>query len=69
MLEKMECIIEALLFAAGDEVKAYDIAEATGLQLKEVAGVMHHMMERYNNEARGIMIRRMDTMILKRFEV
>lgn len=60
MLEKMECIIEALLFAAGDEVKAFDIAQVTGLQLKEVAGVMHHMMERYNKEERGIMIRRID---------
>lgn len=60
MTEKIEIIIEALLFAAGDEVKAEDIAEVTGISLREVSGVMNRMMDRYNKEPRGIMIRRID---------
>ncbi len=60
MTEKIEIIIEALLFAAGDEVKAENIAEVTGISLREVSGVMNRMMDRYNKEPRGIMIRRID---------
>jgi len=59
-LEKIKIIIEALLFAAGDEVLAADIAKVTGTELKEVASIMHHMMKDYNAEPRGIMIRQID---------
>lgn len=59
-LERLELVIEALLFAAGDEVRAADIASVTKLDIKEVAGVMHRWMDRYNSESRGIMIRQIE---------
>ena len=60
MLERIEMVIEALLFAAGEEVKAVHIAEVTGMNLKEAVGVMNIMMDKYNKEPRGIMIKQLD---------
>ena len=57
--EKLELIIEALLFAAGDEVRSVDIAEVTGISLKEVGAIMYHMIKKYNEQPRGIMIRQL----------
>ena len=60
MLIKLEIVIEALLFAAGDEVKAADIAKVIGVEVSEVGKIMSYMMDSYNNEPRGIMIKRIN---------
>lgn len=59
MSYKIEAVIEALLFAAGDEVELKDISNVTGLKPKETETILFNMMEKYKREDRGIMLRQL----------
>jgi segregation and condensation protein B len=55
-LKKIESIVEALLFAAGDKVPLVKIASVLGRDKKETLTILNHMIYQYNHSARGIMI-------------
>lgn len=55
-LKKIESIIEAVLFAAGDEVTAEVLCRVLDLDKKTLANVINNMIDKYNNEKRGIQI-------------
>ena len=55
-IKKTEAAIEAILFAMGDSVELTRIAEAVGQDKNTTRKLIHHMMERYQDEDRGIQI-------------
>lgn len=55
-LKKIESIIEAILFAAGDEVSSDTLCKILQLDNKTLSNVMDGMMQKFNNESRGIQI-------------
>lgn len=55
-----EVIIEAVLFASGDPVPAEKLAEITGHDRKTVRAILTDMIHKYENSARGIMLRELD---------
>ena len=57
MFERIEAVIEALLFAAGEEVALEEIASVIGLKPKETAGILNIMIDKYKSQERGIMLR------------
>ena len=55
-IKRTEAAIEAILFAMGDSVELSRIAEAVGQDKDTTRKLIHHMMERYEEEDRGIQI-------------
>lgn len=55
-----EAIIEAILFTMGESVELGKIAAAIELDKKETKNIIEGMMERYEQEKRGIMIMELD---------
>ena len=54
--KKIEAAIEAILFTMGDSVEAEKIAKALELDIVSTETIIHNMMERYQQEDRGIQI-------------
>ena len=54
--QKTEAIIEAILFAMGNSVEVSVLAKALELEKEEVSRIVRQMMERYEEENRGIRI-------------
>ena len=52
----MEAAIEAILFTMGDSVELSQIAKAVEQDKETTRKVLHHMMDRYQEEDRGIQI-------------
>ena len=52
----MEAAIEAILFTMGDSVELTQIAKAVEQDKETTRKVIHHMMDRYREEDRGIQI-------------
>lgn len=59
-INEMEGAIEAILFAAGDEVSLKDIAAALEQDEKTTKAVMENLMDKYGEENRGIAIIRVE---------
>lgn len=59
-IEKIEGIIEAVLFTMGDSVELEKIAAAVGHDEETTRKIIHHMMDRYESEDRGIRIIELD---------
>ena len=55
-IEKVQAAIEAILFTMGDSVELSRIAEAVGHDEETVRKLIHHMIDRYEEEDRGIRI-------------
>lgn len=55
-IKRTEAAIEAILFAMGDSVELSRIAEAVGQDKDTTRKLINHMMERYEEEDRGIQI-------------
>jgi len=55
-----EVIIEAVLFASGDPVQLDKLAEIIGHDKKTTKMIMSNLIYKYQNAARGIMIRQID---------
>lgn len=53
---KLEAAIESILFAYGDAVDGASIAKAIGQDLETTKKIIHNMMDRYEEEDRGIRI-------------
>ena len=54
--QKKEAIIEAILFAMGDSVEVKRLAEVIEEEIIVTKSILHDMMERYENENRGMAI-------------
>ena len=59
-IEKLQGAIEAILFTMGDSVELEKIAAAIGHDEKTTRKLIHNMMERYEEESRGIRIIELD---------
>ena len=55
-IKETEAAIEAILFAMGDSVELSQIAKAIGVDESTTEKMLHHMMDRYLEENRGIQI-------------
>lgn len=55
-IEKTEAAIEAILFTMGESVEAEKIAVAIGHDVNTTVRIIHNMMDKYENEDRGIKI-------------
>ncbi|MEE1195532.1 MAG: SMC-Scp complex subunit ScpB [Lachnospiraceae bacterium] len=55
-IKNAEAAIEAILFAYGDAVDVSKIAKAIGQDVETTKKILHHMMDRYEEEDRGIRI-------------
>lgn len=55
-IEKMEAIIEAVLFTMGDSVQTEHLAKAIEQDEETTKKIIHNMMDRYQKEDRGIKI-------------
>ena len=55
-IEKTEAAIEAILFTMGESVEAEKIAVAIEHDVDTTAKIIHNMMDKYENEDRGIKI-------------
>lgn len=55
-IKRLEGIIEAILFTMGNSVELSKIAAAVGHDEETTRKVLHHMMDRYDQEDRGIHI-------------
>ena len=53
-LEKIEAVIEAVLFAMGDAVDVEKIAVAIGHDKETTKRIVHQMMDRYNSREGGM---------------
>ena len=54
--QKMQAAIEAILFTMGDSVEVSRLADALEAETEQVKEAVHQMMERYEEEDRGIRI-------------
>lgn len=59
-IQDIEVVIEAVLFAAGDPVPLEKLAEIIGHDKKTTRAIMTNMSYKYQNSARGIMVREID---------
>lgn len=59
-IDTIECIIEAILFAAGDAVPVERLAQVLGADRETVAQALQALSDRYDFERRGIMLARME---------
>lgn len=55
-IEKLQGIIEAILFAMGDSVELNQIAAAIGHDEDTTRKIVHNMMDKYDQQDRGIRI-------------
>lgn len=55
-MKKLEAAIEAILFTMGDSVELTELSKAVEQDTKTTEKVVHHMMDRYREEDRGIQI-------------
>ena len=55
-IKRTEAAIEAILFAMGESVELSRIATAVGQDKDTTRRLLHHMMDRYQEEGRGIRI-------------
>ena len=55
-IEKTEAAIEAILFTMGESVEAEKIAVAIEHDVDTTVRIIHNMMDKYENEDRGIKI-------------
>lgn len=55
-IEKTEAVIEAILFTMGESVEAEKIAVAIEHDVDTTVRIIHNMMDKYENEDRGIKI-------------
>ena len=55
-IEKLQGVIEAILFTMGDSVELSKIAAAIEHDEKTTKKIIHNMMDRYEAENRGIRI-------------
>ena len=55
-IKETEAAIEAILFAMGDSVELSQIAKAIGVDESTTEKMLHNMMDRYQEENRGIQI-------------
>ena len=55
-IEKTEAAIEAILFTMGESVEAEKIAVAIEYDVDTTVKIIHNMMDKYENEDRGIKI-------------
>lgn len=55
-IRKMEAIIEAVLFTMGDSVQTSHLAKAVGQDEETTKKIIRNMMDRYQEEDRGIKI-------------
>ncbi len=53
-IKKIEAIIEAILFTMGDSVELHKIAKAIEQDEETTRKIIHNMMDRYQEENRGI---------------
>jgi segregation and condensation protein B len=60
-LRKIESIIEAVLFAAGDSVTLEKLSEIIDQDRKTTESILSHMDMKYKNSSRGIMLRQLGT--------
>ncbi len=58
--KKMEAIIEGILFTMGDSVEPSKIAKALEVETKEVVECLDLMMQKYEEENRGIRLMKLD---------
>ena len=56
-IQKIEMIIEALLFASGDSLPIEKIAEIIENDKKTTKAIMSNLMYKFQNASRGIIIR------------
>jgi len=56
-INKIEGLIEALLFAAGEPVHLDTISEISGVDAKTLTNIINRLSDSYNSENRGIQIR------------
>ncbi len=54
--EQYEAVIEGILFTMGESVEIARLAEAVELETDQVRQILHKMIERYEQEDRGIQI-------------
>lgn len=59
-IEKTEAIIEAILFSMGDPVSVERIAQTIEHDTETTRKLLHNMMDRYEEEDRGIQIMELD---------
>jgi len=59
-IAEMECAVEAILFAAGNQVKIKDMAAALEQDVNTTKAVVENLMDKYENEKRGIAILRIE---------
>ena len=59
-MKHAEAAIEAILFAYGDAVEVTKIAKAIGQDLETTRKILLHMMDRYEEEDRGVRIIELD---------
>ena len=55
-IKELEGAIEAILFAMGESVELSRIAKAINMDTKTTEKLIHNMMDRYEQEERGIQI-------------
>lgn len=55
-LKKLEAAIEAILFTMGESVEVNRIAAAVDHDVETVVKIIHNLMDKYENEDRGIRI-------------
>lgn len=55
-VQKLEAIVEAILFTMGDSVELSKIAEAIGHDEETTKKLIHNMMDKYDAQDRGIRI-------------
>ena len=53
-MKELEGAIEAILFAMGESVELSRIAKAINMDTKTTEKLIHNMMDRYEQEERGI---------------
>lgn len=56
-IQKIEGLVEALLFASGDQVHLETLSEITGVDTKTLINIIKRMSDGYTSENRGIQIR------------
>ncbi len=59
-IKKAEMVIEALLFAMGRSVTAEELAGVLEQDRETTVKIVHHLMDRYAREARGVQIIELD---------
>ena len=55
-IQRIEAAIEAILFTMGDSVEVEKIAQAIGHDVATTKKIIHNMMDRYDEENRGVKI-------------